>query len=141
MTGGPVCILAAVRRVVLLAVAAFVLALAGTAAAAGTPSDTVRQQDTLIRAGKFQALYQLYSPKFRAKCPYGKWVKAAPAARKALQGVTLKVIGYQVSQGGDQAFVSYKYLQGSKVVYSTTTDLYVLVHGKWLDELDKGTSC
>jgi hypothetical protein len=124
---------------VFTAAAVAALAVAGGAQAATGPAATLIREVALTRAGSYQALYRLYTPRFRASCPYGRFVTAMKHQRAQLAGITFRVVGQHIS--GVHATVDYHVLLGSSVVDTIRGDKYTKVGGRWLDEADRFTLC
>jgi hypothetical protein len=129
------------RTLVALAVLVVAGTLVGAAGAKGGASalEVLKLQDSLIRSGKFTQLYQLFTPRFQASCPYATFAAQATKNKQAIAPTTLKVLGSRVA--GTKAYLSYEYLQGSKVLGTVKDDLYVQIGGRWFDEVDKNTHC
>ncbi len=129
-------------RAVLVTVLA--VALVGVPAAAGadggaSPADVIRLEDSFTRTGKFAQLYRLFTPRFRATCPYATFAEPAKNHRFTLQGVRYRIVGQRVT--GTKAYVHWQYLRRDLVVADIVGDLYVKIGGRWFDEVDKVTQC
>jgi hypothetical protein len=122
-----------------LAATAF-LALPAFAAAPSTPKATLQLEVAYLKSGQFVKLYALYGPKFRAACPYAKWVAEARKSQPAFKNVVLRVTR-QTNVGQTRALLDYDYLVNNKVEHTTKGDLYVKIGTGWYDELDKVTTC
>lgn len=115
------------------------LALPASAAAPATPAGTLKLEIALLKAGKWQQLYQLYTAKFQKLCPYAKWVAQGKAVQDDFKPVTLKITKTAVT--GKRALLDYQFLISGKVVNTTKGDLFVKIGIGWYDEVDKVTSC
>lgn len=115
------------------------LTVAGVAAGAAGPAATLTREIALTRAGQYRPLYQLYTPHFRAGCPYARFAAAAKHQRAQLVGITIKVTGQHIS--GNHGTVDYHALLGSTVVATFKGDKYTKIGGRWLDEADQYTLC
>jgi len=123
---------------VLLVIAAVCVVTAAAPAAAG-PAATLIREIALTRAGSYQPLYQLYTPRFRATCPYRRFVAAMKHQRAQLAGITFKVIAQHISD--DHATLDYHVLLGTSVVATIRGDIFRRIGGRWLDDLDRYTVC
>jgi hypothetical protein len=126
-------------RVAAAAAVVSVLVVAGGAQAATGPAATLLREVALTRAGSYPALYRLYTPRFRAACPYRRFVTAMKHQRAQLAGITFRVIGQHVS--GTHGTVDYHVLLGTAVVDTIRGDRYTKIGGRWLDEADRYTLC
>ena len=129
------------KTMLLLALGALAAALTlpASAAAPTTPGATLKLEIALLKAGKWQQLYQLYTAKFRQMCPYAKWVAQGKAVQDDFKPVTLKITKTAIT--GKRALLDYQFLISGKVVNKTKGDLFVKVGSGWYDEVDKVTSC
>ena len=127
------------RMRTLAAAAVSALTVAGIAAGAAGPAATLTREIALTRAGQYKPLYQLYTPRFRAGCPYGRFAAGAKNQRAQLAGITIRVIGQHIS--GNHGTVDYQALLGSTVVATLRGDKYTRIGGRWLDEVDQYTLC
>ncbi|MFN2467210.1 MAG: hypothetical protein ABR521_03645 [Gaiellaceae bacterium] len=130
-------------RLIVPAIAGVAL-LVSTAAAAPSlarngPAQVTLKQDRLTRQGQHKQLYALFTARFKAQCPYAKFREQAKETQAALKGITFRITGERIR--GAKGYVAYKYLRGAKVLANVKADLYLKVNGKWLDEVDKVTSC
>jgi hypothetical protein len=114
------------------------LAAAAPAVAAAGPAATLKAQVRYLHAGRYASFYALMSPRFRASCPFATFERTAPTQRRNLAGATLQVVRTHVK--GNAATIDYRFVRNGQQL-SITGDKYVRVKGKWLDELDKYTSC
>jgi hypothetical protein len=121
------------------AAAASALTVAGVAAGAAGPAATLTREIALTRAGQYKPLYQLYTPRFRAGCPYGRFAAGAKHQRAQLAGITIRVIGQHIS--GNHGTVDYQALLGATVVATLRGDKYTKIGGRWLDDVDRYTLC
>jgi hypothetical protein len=130
-----------VKAVLSLVTVSLVLAAAavGSSGPFASPSALLRHQDALLRAGKYQALYQTFTQRFRDSCPYSTFVTQGRRNRAVLTGIRLVVVGQRIQ--GTRALVSYRYVRGTRVLASIRNDLYVRVGGRWYDEVDTNTRC
>ena len=103
------------------------------------PSDVWRLQDSYLRAGKYRQLWGLFTPRFHASCNYSKFLAEAKQQRAETKGLRLVLLSERIV--GNRGYLKYHYLQGSKVVVTIANDLYVRIGGRWLDEVDRVTSC
>jgi hypothetical protein len=128
-----------VRARVFAAAAVLTLVVTGVAAGAAGPGATLTREIALTRAGQYKALYRLYTPHFRAGCPYGRFVAVAKRQHAQLVGITIQVTGQHIS--GNHGTVDYRAKLGSTVVATFKGDRYTKIGGRWLDETDKYTLC
>jgi hypothetical protein len=116
-----------------------VLALPALAAAPATPKGTLTLEVSYLKSGQFVKLYALYGPKFRASCPYAKWVAEAKKAQPDFKNVSIRVTKQTIA--GSRALLDYQYVANGKVAAATKGDLFVKIGSGWYDELDKATTC
>jgi hypothetical protein len=135
----PRLLIPAVLALAALAAAGLGPVAAGSAAGAAGPAATLTREIALTRAGQYKPLYQLYTPRFRAGCPYARFVAVAKRQRSQLAGITIRVIRQHIS--GNHGTVDYHALVGSTVVATLRGDTYTRIGGRWLDDVDKYTLC
>jgi len=127
-----------VRACRVILTVALAAVLAGSAAGA-TRSDAdsvkalLQRETALFNAGKWKALYALYTPAFRAKCPFGPWAAVNRQGRKQVGPVTTTNITVRVS--GKRAVANYVVKNKTgRVLAHTKGDVYVKIAGRWLDQ-------
>ena len=114
-----------------------------TATDASVVAKLLRTQTAHFNAGRWQALWRTYTPRFRRGCAYNLWVREQRAA-KALIGARLVVRSIRVRVSRRRAHASYVLILGDRgysVVGPPRTDLYVKIGGRWFDEGDQITRC
>jgi hypothetical protein len=127
-----------VRARSVIVVVAVAASLAGSAGAAPrSDADSVKallQRETaLFNAGKWRALYALYTPSFHAKCPFEPWAAVNRQGRRQVGPVTTVNISVQAT--GNRAVASYVVKNRTgKVLARTKGDVYLKIAGRWLDE-------
>jgi hypothetical protein len=136
-----------VARAAVVAVGVLVLAIPGVARARGGEDvkalrALLQKQLTLTKQGQFRVMYRTTTTKrFRARCPYSRFVRGARAARAAL-GATAQVdriLARFLTQR--RALLSYRLLKnGTPVarVRFSDRDLYAKVGSGWYDDYDRG---
>jgi hypothetical protein len=133
--------------------AALLLVCVASAAAAPRPvrggadhvaiTKLLQRQTAHFNAGRWQALWLTYTPRFRRGCSYRLWRREQQALRRAI-GARIKVRGIRVRVTRRRAAVSYTLLLGDRgivVVRPQQPDLYVRIGRRWLDEGDGITTC
>lgn len=134
------------RRSLVLALLAFATVPAGghaTVAASDEAQvrDLILRQSTLHKQSRFRALYRLYTPRYRARCTYARWVQGQRVSQRR-NGTSWRVRNIRVVVRGARATARYRIVAGGEVVYETRRpDLYVKINGVWRDELDSETTC
>lgn len=114
------------------------LTLAVVALAAQTsPKATLLTQFQYSKSGDAAKLYALYSPKFRAACPFAKFKKGAAELAAALKGATIVATNEKIS--GNTGTVDYVVRKSAKVLFAARGDTFVKIKGLWYDEIDKHT--
>jgi hypothetical protein len=127
----------------LLALAAVPTSAQATTAAsdAAQVRNLILRQSTLHKQSRFRALYRLYTPRYRARCPYARWVQGQRISQRR-NGTSWRVRNIRVVVRGARASARYRIVAGGEVVYETRRpDLYVKINGVWRDELDSETTC
>jgi hypothetical protein len=100
----------------------------------------IQQQNAAFNAGRWQALWSLYGPRFKARCNYSRWVTATKQARAQILPAKIRTSVTRVRVSGSNAYATYDvFVLGQRV--HTVGDLYVKVGGRWRDELDAHTPC
>ena len=136
-------------RVVLSAVAALVLAGSALAASAGTakptPDGTLKAEIAAFNAKNYAAAYAGYSRKYKAACPYAKFVAGQKKQRAQIPaGLMLGIKITGVKTAGSTAFLSYKVLlagQAVATIKAPRADKFVKVGSLWFDDVDSQTTC
>jgi hypothetical protein len=135
-----------------LVLGALALALGAPAQPAAAPSSeaaaikaTVLQQARLQSEGRFRAMYALFTPTFRANCPFARFARTARANRRAW-GVGFRVENIRVRfQSPTSALVASRFVRrnGQTIGVATfrTGDVYVKIGPQWYDEYDRVTHC
>ena len=131
-------------RVVVLVLLA---ALAMPAIAGGAGGEDVRairallqQRMTLLKQGKYRAMYALTTQRYRANCRYVKFVHVNRELRRKL-GPTAVVDRIQVKFLTDkQAHVAYRFLKNRRPyrwVRFSRQDAYTKFGRRWFDDYDR----
>jgi hypothetical protein len=132
-----------VRVVVLVLVAALAMpAIAG--ARGGEDVRAIRalmqQRMTLLKQGKYRALYALTTQRYRANCRYVKFVAVNRRLRRAL-GPTALTDRIQVKfLAARRSHVAYRYLKNRRPyrwVTFSRRDAYLKVGRRWFDDYDR----
>jgi hypothetical protein len=139
-----------VRRVVL---AGLIPVAAIAAAGSGRPSSAtdaaeVRavfdRQTRLFKQGRWQAMYRLYTPRYRARCPFARFVEDQRGIRREL-GTRFSFRGVRVRVRGTRATIAYRAVANSGRTIAAVTfadgDTYVRLGGDWYDEYDRVSAC
>jgi hypothetical protein len=100
----------------------------------------LHREMTLLKQGNYRSMYFLTTQRYRAGCPYVKFVAKKRALRRAL-GPTAVVDRIQVKfLAAKRAHVAYRYLKNRKpylwVRYSRQ-DAHTKVGRRWLDDYDR----
>jgi hypothetical protein len=135
-----------VRALVLALVVALVVpTLAGARGGADVRAirAVLHQQMTLLKQGKYRSMYALTTQRYRANCPYVKFVATNRALRQKL-GPTALVDRIQVKfLAAKQAQVAYRFLKNRRPylwVRFGQRDTYTKVGRRWFDDYD-GIAC
>ncbi len=134
-----------------IAVAAIALALLAPASVSGASSSSATdvkalllKQSQLFKQGKWRAMYATYSPKFRASCPYTKFVAGQRETRRIL-GTNFQLRGIRVRvETARRAITAYSFVRDGKTLGAVTfrdRDVYAKIGSRWYDELDRLSSC
>ncbi len=124
--------------------------LAGSALAGGTstiaqplPAATLLAENAAFNQAKWAALYSAYTPAYKAKCPYAKFVKGYRAVRAHFSGpLSTRMKSTKVS--GNKAWLTYSLVYKGKVVATTPAghaDLFTRIDGLWFDDYEGSTVC
>ena len=115
-------------------------ASADSNAARAVYSLVLRQLD-LMESHDWTSLYATYTPRFQALCPYAKFVEVIDVPVNA----HLEVEGLTVRIEGERAYATYNYVvDGTPTAVGADSydpDIYSLVSGSWLDDIDSHTNC
>jgi hypothetical protein len=117
-------------------------ALAVAPIAKPTPAGTLKAENAAYNVKDFAALYSAYTARYKAACPYAKFLKTIREARAATGPITLRITG--VLLDGAKASLAYQIIVGGKVLDAVTSrnpDLFVRRNGLWYDEVDGKTGC
>jgi hypothetical protein len=107
---------------------------------ADTPSRLLFKQARLFKQANFQAMYATYTPNFRKRCPWRKFLRGQAQARQVL-GVHFTLRGVRVRLATSRrALLAYRFVTERGQI-SITGDLYVKMGNAWYDEYDRVTSC
>ena len=134
-----------------IAAAAVALALLAPASVSGASSSSATdvkalllKQSQLFKQGKWRAMYATYSPKFRASCPYAKFVAGQQETRRIL-GTNFQLTGIRVRvETARRAIAAYTFVRNGKTLGSVTfrhRDVYAKIGSRWYDELDRISAC
>jgi hypothetical protein len=130
---------------VLLLVAVLLLTIPGVAGARGGQDvrairALLQKQLTLVKQGKFRAMYATTTKRFRSRCPYARWVRNMKEIRRIL-GPTAQVDRILVRfVSARQAIVSYRFLKRGRPflrVRFSDGDRYAKIGARWFDEYDR----
>jgi hypothetical protein len=103
----------------------------------------LRQSD-LSKQGRWRAMYKTYTPRFRERCPFARFVADQRAVRKEL-GTRFSLRGIRVRVRGGQATVAYKAVAPNGRTLGGVTladgDRYTRIGGRWYDEYDRVSAC
>lgn len=133
------------RALLLAAVLALVLVIPSVAGARGGEDvkalrALLQQQTTLLKQGKFRAMYALTTRRFRNRCRYARFVRSQRADRRRL-GPTAQVDRIQVRfLTARRAIVAYRFLKRGRPfvwVRFSRRDLHAKVGSRWYDEYDR----
>lgn len=134
------------------AVAAVAVLLAFPAVGgAAAPSDTAAvrtvllRQASLMKQGKWREMYATYTARYRAQCPYSRFVQNGRQAR-ALLGPNFRVdrIQVRVRAGGRRALAAYRFVVDGRPVAAVRFshgDVYAKIGNRWFDEVDPVSAC
>jgi hypothetical protein len=139
-----------VRHIVLIgliSLAAIAAAGAGHASSA-TDAAEVRavfdRQTRLFKEGRWQAMYRLYTPRYRARCPFARFVDDQRSVRREL-GTRFSFRDVRVRVRGARATIAYRAVTRSGRTIAAVTfsdgDTYVRLGGRWYDEYDPVSEC
>jgi hypothetical protein len=139
-----------VRRLVLsglIALAAIVGAGSGDASRA-TDAAEVRavfdQQTRFFKQARWRAMYRLYSPRYRARCRFARFVEDQRGVRREL-GTRFSFRGVRVRVRGTRATIAYRAVTASGRTIAAVTfadgDRYVRRSGRWYDDYDPVSAC
>ena len=133
-------------RVALVALGVVVLAIPSVAGARGGEDvkalrALLQKQLTLTKQGEFRVIYRTTTTsRFRARCPYRRFVRLAREVRVAL-GPTAKVDRILVRfLSQRRALLSYRLLKNGRPflrVRFSDSDVYAKVGSRWYDDYDR----
>lgn len=100
----------------------------------------LHQEMTLLKQGKYRAMYFRTTQGYRARCPYVRFVAKKRALRRAL-GPTAVVDRIQVKfLAAKRAHVAYRYLKNRRPylwVSFGRQDAHTKVGRRWFDDYDR----
>jgi hypothetical protein len=139
-----------VRRIVVIgltlltAIAAAGSGHASSATDAAEVRAVVDRQTRLFKQGRWQALYRLYTPRYRARCPFARFVDDLRSVRREL-GTRFSFRDVRVRVRGTRATIAYRAVTSSGRTVAAVTfadgDVYVRLGGRWYDEYDPVSAC
>lgn len=136
-------------RIALAAVVGLLLVVPAAAVGGSgsqSPRSTLLTQAQLLREGRFRVMYEkTYTPRFRAKCPWAKYVRRQRFGRRYLgPGFKLREIRTRMLSS-TRAILAYRFVRANGQTAAKVTfrdrDLYVKAGGRWLDEYDSVSDC
>lgn len=132
-------------RIIPTVAVCLLLASPASASPASSIASVMRRETAAFSASDWRTLWRLHSPRYRDACPYVAWVAASRRTRASFTPdpqLTVRPVTIRVH--GGRAVVSYtiRYVsdQGTVTTPVIAGDWYVLVGGRWLDDLD-GLGC
>jgi hypothetical protein len=135
------------RRVRALLAAAISVSILGAATAATSALSpraallsVIHAQDAAYNARDWKRLWSYYSPRYRSICDYAEWV----AGSKAHLDPPLHTKVTNVRFNGPKADVAYEVYERGRLtmrVFLGDPDRFVLVRGRWYDDIDDQTNC
>jgi hypothetical protein len=137
------------RAAVGLSLALFAAAPTFGGAAAPPDATAVRsvllRQASLLKQGKWRAMYATYTPRFRTRCPYALFVRGSQQTRRFL-GPNFRVdrIVVRVQPGGRRALAGYRFLRNGRAIVTVRLsdgDAYAKIGSRWLDDYDRVSAC
>lgn len=133
-------------RTAIVAPAVLVVAIPGVAGARGGEDvkalrALLQKQLTLTKQGEFRVIYRTTTTRrFRARCPYPRFVQLAREVRAAL-GPTAKIDRILVRfLSKRRALLSYRFLKNGRPflrVRFSDRDVYAKVGSRWYDDYDR----
>jgi hypothetical protein len=140
-----------VRRIAVVGLTALVAATAVNglgraypATDAGEVRALLLRQSELSKQGRWREMYKTYTPRYRERCPFTKFVADQRAVRKEL-GTRFALRGIRVRVRGAQATAAYKAVAPSGRTLGAVTfadgDRYTRIGGRWYDEYDRVSAC
>jgi hypothetical protein len=111
---------------------------------AQNPKSTILRQVALFKQGNWRAMYATYTPRFRSRCPYSRFVRGQRETRRLL-GTNFQLRGIRVRiETARRALIAYSFVRDGRTLATVTfrnRDVYVLIGSRWFDELDRVTTC
>jgi hypothetical protein len=137
-----------VRRIVLIGLIPVAIATPGSGhASSATDAAEVRavfdRQARLFKQGRWQAMYRLYTPRYRARCPFARFVDDQRSVRREL-GTRFSFRGVRVRVRGTRATIAYRAVTSGRTIAAVTFadgDIYVRLGRRWYDEYDRVSEC
>jgi len=123
------------------ALAAPALAAAPTIAKA-TPGGTLFAEVAAFDASQWKSLYTAYTARYKAHCPYAKWVDAQSKARQQTGVAKVKITSSKIV--GPKAYLAYQILHGTTVLFAVKAsdpDVYAKIGALWYDEYEPNHGC
>jgi hypothetical protein len=136
-------------RFALVALAVMLAVPAVVSAAAPSDTAAVRsvllRQAALMKQGKWRQMYATYTPRFRGRCPYARFVRGGQQTRRILgPNFRLDQIQIRLGPGGRRALAAYRFVRNGRplvAVRFSDGDTYVKIGNRWFDELDRVSAC
>jgi hypothetical protein len=102
------------------------------------------RQTELFKQSRWRAMYKAYTPRYRERCPFARFVADQRAVRKDL-GTRFSLRGIRVRVRGGQATVAYRAVAPNERTLGAVTladgDRYARIGGRWYDEYDPVSAC
>jgi hypothetical protein len=137
-------------RIVLLGLIPLTAIAVAGAGHASTATDAAEvravfdRQTRLFKQGRWQAMYRLYSPRYRARCPFARFVDDQRSVRQEL-GTRFSFRDVRVRVRGTRATIAYRGVTSNGRTIAVVTfadgDIYVRLGGRWYDEYDPVSEC
>lgn len=126
-----------------IAIVLAALTLGPAAQMAGTPEAALRAQLAAFETRNWPVMWDSYTPRFHRGCPYARWLTHVKRGRATFHETrpALKIEGISTRIQGRVATLSYRLTFHGRTVAEAHDDLYVLISGRWLDEVDRVTVC
>jgi hypothetical protein len=139
------------RRIALIGLTGLLFAAAlaslGRASHAADAPDVravLLRQNELFKQARWRAMYKTYTPRYRERCPFARFVADLRAVRKEL-GTRFSLRGIRVRVRGGQATVAYRAVAADGRTLAAVTladsDRYSRIGGRWYDEYDRVSAC
>lgn len=118
------------------------LSLASPARAGSGPAAALRAEISAYEKRDWSRLWASYTPRFHRTCPHAAWLASAREARATFPArLRIGLVFTSIRVRGTRAVLSYRMIYQGRLLATARGDVFLLIRGRWLDDLDGVTKC